>query len=77
VGRGVLVRTSVHVKLTKPDKVQIGRPFYPRWELDVVGYRGWDNVLQVIECKSYLDSRGVTAAVLSADLFGPASRNEK
>lgn len=64
---GYWVRTSVHVNLTKPEKVQIGRPSSPRWELDVVGYRGRDNVLQVIECKSYLDSRGVTAAALSAD----------
>ena len=45
--------------------MRIGRPSSPRWELDVVGYRGRDNVLQVIECKSYLDSRGVTVAALN------------
>jgi hypothetical protein len=27
--------------------------------LDIVGYSGRDNVLRAVECKSYLDSRGV------------------
>jgi hypothetical protein len=27
--------------------------------LDIVAFRGRDNLLQVVECKSYLDSRGV------------------
>lgn len=56
---GFWVRTSVKVELTKEEKRQIGRPSSPRWELDVVGYRARDNVLRVVECKSYLDSRGV------------------
>lgn len=60
--QGYWVRTSVKVELTKPDKQEIGRPSSPRWELDVVGYRGGDNVLQVVECKSYFDSQGVRAA---------------
>lgn len=38
---------------------QYRRPSSPRWELDIVGYSGRDNVLRVVECKSYLDSRGV------------------
>ena len=62
---GYWVRTSVRVNLTKEEKVRIGRYSSPRWELDVVGYRGGENVLQVIECKSYLDSRGVTLAALN------------
>ncbi|MBF0306035.1 MAG: hypothetical protein HQL41_10365 [Alphaproteobacteria bacterium] len=37
----------------------IGRPSSPRWELDIVAYRGGDNSLLVVECKSYLDSQGV------------------
>ena len=61
---GHWVQTSVRVNLTKEEKVRIGRPSSPRWEIDVVGYRGRDNILQVVECKSYLDSRGVTAAAL-------------
>lgn len=40
----------------------IGKSAGPRWELDIVAYRGRDNLLQVVECKSYLDSVGVRAA---------------
>lgn len=53
------VRTSVKVELTKDEKRQIGRPSSPRWELDIVAYSGCENLLKVVECKSYLDSRGV------------------
>ena len=56
---GFWVRTSVKVQLTKEEKVCIGKPSSPRWELDIVGYSGRDNTLCVVECKSYLDSRGV------------------
>lgn len=56
---GYWVRTSIKVDLTKAEKVSIGRPSSPRWELDIVGYRGRDNTLLVVGCKSYLDSRGV------------------
>lgn len=57
--QGYWVRTSVKVELTKTEKRQIDRPSSPRWELDIVAYSGRDNLLRVIECKSYLDSRGV------------------
>ena len=56
---GNWVRQSVKVELTKEEKRAIGRPSSPRWELDIVAYRGRDNLLRVVECKSYLDSRGV------------------
>ena len=56
---GYWVRTSVKVEITKEEKRQIGRHSSPRWELDIVAYSGRDNVLRVVECKSYLDSRGV------------------
>jgi hypothetical protein len=56
---GYWVRTSVKVELTKEEKKTIGRPSSPRWELDIVAYCGSDNALRVVECKSYLDSRGV------------------
>ena|ERR1700683_1245523 len=56
---GYWVRTSVKVELTKDEKRQIGRPSSPRWELDIVAYSGRDNLLKIVECKSYLDSRGV------------------
>ena len=56
---GYWVRTSVKVEITKEEKRQIGRHSSPRWELDIVAYSGRDNILRVVECKSYLDSRGV------------------
>ncbi len=56
---GFWVRTSYKVLLTKADKREINRPSSPRWELDAVAYRPADNILWVVECKSYLDSRGV------------------
>jgi len=58
---GYWVRTSVKVELTKEEKREIGRPSAPRWELDIVAYSGRDNLLRVVECKSYLDSFGVKA----------------
>src|SRR5262249_25324299 len=56
---GFWVRSSVKVELTPEDKKAIGRPSSPRWELDVVAYRPSDNVLRIVECKSYLDNPGV------------------
>jgi hypothetical protein len=56
---GYWVRTSVKVKLSPGEKKQINRPTSPRWELDIVGYKGSTNELFVVECKSYLNSRGV------------------
>lgn len=61
-GHGYWARTSYKVALTKPEKVEIGRPSSPRWELDVVGYKPAANELLVVECKSYLDSYGVRHA---------------
>ncbi len=66
---GFWVRTTFKVELTKEDKVAIDRPTSPRWELDVIGYRPGDNLLRVVECKSYLDSRGV-----SVGAFVPGSK---
>lgn len=57
---GWWVETSVKVNLTKEEKRNVGRPSAPRWELDVVAYKGATNEILVFECKSFLDSRGVT-----------------
>lgn len=57
--QGFWVRTSVKINLTAADKVEIGRPSSPRWELDIVAYSGRENVLRGVECKSYMDSVGV------------------
>ena len=59
---GYWVRTSLKVELSKPEKRRIGRPSCPRWELDIVAYKGKDNTLRVVECKSFLDSVGVRAS---------------
>jgi hypothetical protein len=56
---GYWVRNSVKVAITKEEKRKIGRHSAPRWELDVVAYSGHDNILRIVECKSYMDSRGV------------------
>jgi hypothetical protein len=60
--RGYWTQTSVKVELTKAEKRAIGRHSAPRWELDVVAYRGATNELLVVECKSFLDSYGVRCA---------------
>ena len=57
--RGHWVESCFKVKLDKAEKVEIGRPSSPRWELDLLAYRTRDNELMVIECKSFLDSTGV------------------
>ncbi len=59
--KGYWVKTSFKGDLTKEEKRKIGRPSSPRWELDVVAYRGGSKEILVIECKSYLDSPGVNA----------------
>jgi hypothetical protein len=59
---GYWVNQSFKVELTKEEKKEIGRPSSPRWEVDLLAYCGTSNELLVVECKSYLDSGGVTAA---------------
>jgi hypothetical protein len=72
--KGLWIRTSVKVELTPDDKKDIGKTNSPRWELDIVAYSGRDNLLYVVECKSYLNSRGVTFAGLSGTDTVTASR---
>ena len=60
--RGYWVRSSFKVDLSKAEKVQLGKPSLPRPELDLVAYKGHGNVIRVVECKSYLDSAGVSIA---------------
>lgn len=57
--RGYWTHTSFKVELTREEKQAIGKPSSPRWELDVVAYKGSTNELLAIECKSFLDSTGV------------------
>ena len=62
---GYWVRRSVKVNLTPKEKKKIRRHSSPRWELDLVAYKAKSNELLVVECKSLLDSRGVTAQGVS------------
>jgi hypothetical protein len=71
---GHWVQTSVKVELTKQEKVLIGRRTSPRWELDIVAYQGGPRVLRVVECKSYIDSRGVSIAALDGSNAGLGKR---
>jgi hypothetical protein len=63
--------TSFKVDLTKAEKREIGTHSAPRWELDVVAYRGQSNEVLAIECKSFLDSTGV---VYRRGAFEPPER---
>ncbi len=72
---GFWVRQSYKVNLTKPEKVEIGKPSTPRPEIDILAYSPCgnsggklptysnmlveENTLLWVECKSYLDSFGV------------------
>ena len=56
---GFWTRPSVKVNLTKAEKRHIGRHSSPRWEIDLVAYKGSTNELWFVECKSYLDSGGI------------------
>lgn len=62
---------SFKVELTKDEKQEIGRFSSPRWEIDLVAYKGSTNEVLAIECKSFLDSRGV---VFQAGEFKPIKR---
>jgi hypothetical protein len=71
--KGYWTQTCLKVDLTPDDKASIARKSSPRWELDVVGYRGYDNALVVLECKSFLDSTGVQTRTF----LGENEGNEK
>ena len=71
---GYWVRTSVKVELTKQEKRLIGRQSSPRWELDIVAYNGRENLLHVVECKSFFDSVGVRASAFDGSNLEHAKR---
>jgi hypothetical protein len=56
---GYWTAASVKVTLTKEEKRRVGRHSSPRWEIDLVAYKGSTNQLLAVECKSFLDSVGV------------------
>jgi hypothetical protein len=52
--------TGFKVNLTPEEKRAIGRATTPRWEIDVVAYNAQKNEVLAVECKSFLNSAGVT-----------------
>jgi hypothetical protein len=56
---GYWTTPSVKVELTKEEKRLIDRPSAPRWELDLIAFKGQTNEVLAVECKSFLDSTGV------------------
>lgn len=57
--QGYWITPSFKVELTKEEKRSVGLASSPRWELDLIAYRGATNEVLVVECKSFLDSTGV------------------
>lgn len=62
---GYWVRYNFKVALTTEEKRRIGLPTVPRWDLDIVAYKAGRDDLLVVECKSYLDSPGVSFRAFS------------
>jgi hypothetical protein len=56
---GYWTTPNFKVELTPEEKRRIGRFSSPRWEIDLVAYKGGTNEVLAVECKSFLDSRGV------------------
>jgi hypothetical protein len=59
---GYWTRIGYAVNLTKEQRAAIGNPTMARPQIDVIAYKPSTNELLVIECKSFLDSRGVMHA---------------
>jgi len=68
---GFWTTPNFKVELTKEEKRRINRFSAPRWELDLIAYKGSTNEVLAIECKSYLDSTGV---IFRNGAFEPADR---
>jgi hypothetical protein len=55
------------VNLSKKGKVELGKPSLPRPEIDILSYKAGENLLLWVECKSYLDSRGVSITAFTGE----------
>jgi len=51
--------TGYKVNLNRQEKEDIGKYSMPRPEIDILAYKGGEDQLIWVECKSYLDSSGV------------------
>ena len=68
--KGYWTRIGVKVAITKDDKRDLANPTMPRPEIDIVAFKPATNELLLVECKSYLDSDGV-----SMDILAPEAKN--
>jgi hypothetical protein len=57
---GYWTLTGYKINVTKQEKVDIGKWSMPRPEIDILAYKPVENELLWIECKSYMDSYGVS-----------------
>ena len=65
--QGYWVQTSYKVALTRDDKRNMGLPSCPRWEIDIVAYRPVGNEVLAVECKSFLNSPGISYPSFSGE----------
>lgn len=56
---GFWVLQSVKVNITKKEKELISKPTTPRPEIDIIAFDCENNILYLLEAKSYIDSLGV------------------
>jgi hypothetical protein len=73
---GYWVQRAVKVKLTSEEKRLVGKPSMPRPEIDILAFSSKRNLLRVVECKSYLDSKGVSIGAFE-DPQSPAGKRYK
>ena len=57
---GYWIKQSFKVDLRGDEKRLIGTHSMPRPEIDLLAFRPCENLVHVIECKSYLDNPGVS-----------------
>lgn len=53
------------VELTPDDKARLGKHSHPRIDVDILAYNAHANHLEWVECKSYLDSTGVSMSAFN------------
>jgi hypothetical protein len=62
---GYWTRIGVKVNVSKEEKRLLGKSSLPRPEVDVVAFKPASNELLLVECKSYMDSHGVSMDILA------------
>lgn len=58
--QGYWTRVGLKIAVSPEEKRAVGNPTMPRPEVDVVAFKPGPNELLIVECKSYLDSNGVS-----------------